>query len=143
MQPVLNIRGRTSRRAAGFTLIELMITITILAIIVGLAVPAYNDYVRKARRAEAVSTIMSAAQYLERCFTQNNDYTACDAPVGDTQDGYYAITVPEFESASFRIEAAPQNAQLNDPCGTYRLDNLGQKSNVNTKTGAVRCWGSN
>ncbi len=145
MQPVFNSPERKRRQIAGFTLIELMITIAILAIIVAIALPAYNEQVRKARRAEAVSTIMSAAQYLERCFTQTNSYVGCTAPEGATQDGYYEITVPEgtLDANSFVIVATPQNAQANDPCGTYTLNNLGQKGNTDTGTGAARCWGSN
>ena len=63
MQPVLNIRGRKPRQTAGFTLIEMMIVIAILAIIIAIAYPAYTEQVRKARRADAVASMMATAQY--------------------------------------------------------------------------------
>jgi type IV pilus assembly protein PilE len=117
---------------------ELMIVIAILAIIVSLAYPAYTEQVRKARRADAVSTLMSTAQYLERCFTQTNSYTGCIEPSGDAADGYYTISMSEYESDTYTIQAAPQGAQTSDPCGTYTLDYLGNKTSGSETD---RCWG--
>lgn len=139
MQPVLNIRGRKPRQTAGFTLIELIFVIAIIAILLALAYPAYTEQVRKARRADAVSSMMAAAQYLERCFTQTNSYTGCDAPVGDAADGFYAITVPTLTATTYTIQAAPLGAQSTDPCGTYTLDYLGNKTPT---ADSKRCWGS-
>jgi len=146
MQPVFSSPGTSPsrvRRLRGFTLIEIMITIAILAVIAAIALPAYTEQVRKARRAEAISTIMAAAQYLERCYTQTNSYTGCTAPTGMTQDGFYQITVPSIDEDSFTIRATPQSAHASDPCGSYTLTNLGQKGNLDTETGAARCWGTN
>lgn len=61
---------------AGFTLIELMFVVAIVAILLALAYPSYVDQVRKARRADATSTLMDRAQVLERCFSRLNTYVA-------------------------------------------------------------------
>ncbi len=124
----------------GFTLIELMMVIAILAIIVAVAIPAYNNQVQKARRADATSALLNGAQQLERCFTRFNAYDAggCPNPAGLTEDGFYNITVNRNET-SFDLSAAPQGVQSSDPCGTFTLDHLGNRG-ADSETD--RCWGS-
>lgn len=123
----------------GFTLIELMITVAILAIIVGIAVPAYNNQVQKSRRADGQSALLSAAQQLERCFTTTNSYAGC-AYTDTSQDGFYAISrLNEDSAATYTLQAAPQGAQAADTeCGTLTLDHLGRKGHAD---GGTRCWG--
>jgi type IV pilus assembly protein PilE len=62
-------------RARGFTLIEMMITVAIIGILASIAYPAYQDYVRRAARADAKAVLMETAQFMERHFTTNNAYT--------------------------------------------------------------------
>ena len=140
MHSVEPIQSGTSgiRRMKGFTLIELMIVITILGIILAIAYPAYTEQVRKARRADAVSSMMAAAQHLERCFTRYNQYNhgSCTSPAGDSIDDYYDITVAR-DTTTFTITATPAGDQVNDPCGTMTLDYLGNKTPAPS---SLRCW---
>ena len=141
MQPVFSIPGTNPsrvRRLRGFTLIEIMVTLAILAIIAAIAYPAYTDQVRKARRADAVSSMMAAAQYMERCFTRFNAYNdaGCKSPAGSSIDNYYAITVART-ATTFTLTATPQGDQANDACGTLTLDYLGNKTPA---PGSNRCW---
>ena len=58
--------GRLSvRRSAGFTLIELMIVLAIVAVLAGWGIPSYREHVARAHRASAVAALYRAAQYLE------------------------------------------------------------------------------
>ena len=59
-------------QARGFTLIELMIVIAVIAVLTALAYPAYQDQVRKSRRAQAKADLVEYAQGAERYFTANN-----------------------------------------------------------------------
>ena len=138
MRTVFTIQRNRASTPRGFTLIEMMIVIAILAVIVALAYPAYTEQVRKARRADAVNTLMSTAQYLERCFTRFNAYNdaSCASPAGDSIDNYYAITVART-ATTFTLTATPQGDQANDPCGTLTLDYLGNKTPA---PGSNRCW---
>lgn len=124
-------------KARGFTLIELMVTIAILAIIAAIAVPIYSSQVEKARRADAVSSLMDAAQQLERCFTRTSTYSGCSVPSASA-DGHYSISAT-VAATSYDLTAAPQGSQSDDPCGSFKLDHLGNKSVTGS---ADRCWGS-
>ena len=124
----------------GFSLVEIVIVVAILAIVVSLALPSYISHVRKARRADATSTLLNSAQQLERCFTRFNAYNdaACSSPVGASADGFYAITAV-IDASTYTLTATPLGAQGSDPCGIFTLDHLGNKTPV---PGVNRCWGS-
>lgn len=65
----MNVSG-----AKGFNLIELMITVVIIAILAGIAYPSYNRYTTQARRADAKSAIMQVSNRLEKFFSYCNSY---------------------------------------------------------------------
>ena len=58
----------------GFTLIEVMITVAVVAILTAVALPSYNEYVRRGQRAEARAALLQAAQFMERVRTERNSY---------------------------------------------------------------------
>ena len=124
----------------GFTLIELMTVLDILAIVLALAYPAYVDSVRKARRADATASLMDRAQSLERCFTRFNAYddASCPDPAGASDDGFYTISIART-ATTYTLTAAPAGDQANDNCGSFTVDYLGNKTPV---PGSNRCWGS-
>lgn len=110
----IQIRGKPRMRhvpVTGFTLVEVMITVVIIGILVGIAYPSYQNYTRQARRADAQSAVMQMANRLEKFFTYCNTYTvsltgawpaSCPpAPAGSglalantlSPDQHYQITV--------------------------------------------------
>lgn len=122
----------------GFTLIETMVVLAIIAVLVALAYPSYIDQVRKSRRAEATSALLENAQILERCFTRVNTYVGCGISTGNTENGYFTISATTLTATTYVLRAAAQGDQLKDPCTTFGLDYLGNKTSA---SGSSRCWG--
>jgi type IV pilus assembly protein PilE len=58
----------------GFTLIEVMITIAIIAILGSIALPSYTSYIARAKRADARTQLLQAAQFMQRFYAANDQY---------------------------------------------------------------------
>jgi type IV pilus assembly protein PilE len=148
----------------GFTLIELMITVAIVALLASIAYPAYLDSVRKGRRAEGRSALLNLLQQQERFYTQTGSYMSFTAGAIDTNgtiaiagvdsdllpipfktksgDGSPAYLLSAAVCTGFTLNecvllsAVPQRA---DPeAGTLTVTTAGAKSCTGTKTSV--CW---
>jgi type IV pilus assembly protein PilE len=146
-----------SRRAGGFTLVELMVTLVVAAILVSIAVPSYQAQVRKSRRTEARNAVMDLATREERYYSVNNTYTNVALELGYGQDnavitdrpvgsGYYTVSVILTASqpaatpptpAGFQITATAAGVQQKDTqCQSFTVDDLGTQ----TSLPATDCW---
>lgn len=133
----------------GFTLIELMIVVTIIAALALIAVPAYNDSVVKARRAEAKTVIEQATQGLERCFTRFAAYNNAGCGVATelnnagitSEDGWYVVTATAMDATSYTLVATAQGTQATDDslCANYGVNQLGTKTVSGSGT-VAKCW---
>lgn len=126
----------------GFTLIELMITVAIIAILAAIALPSYKNYIVKSHRTEAQAAMLSLAQYLESKYNASFSYPAvASIPESLTKPGnvsdYYTISVSIANaSQTYTITAAPITSKQNDTqCGTLTLNEQGVKTP--TTSG---CW---
>jgi len=118
------------RNARGFTLLEVMIAMVIVAILAAVAYPSYIRHVQDARRNEAKTALLDTANRLERCFTEQYSYQADSCPSGSVSVGdYYTLTVTTPSASEYRLEASPKpnSAQAGDRCGTLILDQDGQR----------------
>ena len=104
--------------SSGMTLVELLVVVTIVSILAGIAYPTYRNQVLKSNRTEAKVELMRRVQALEKCFTryrQYDDFVNCpaaeeleDDEVGIvTETGKYRITAMFADSISFELKAAP------------------------------------
>lgn len=111
-------------RSRGFTLIELMIVVGVLAIIAIIALPSYQEQIRKSRRAEAARSVGQLQLELERWRAENPSYADCGAP-GCGSGSYPALPVSDYYTAaissagttSYSVTATPKGAQTGDRCG--------------------------
>lgn len=86
-------RRAPARYVSGFTLIELMITIVIVAILASIAIPSYTAYVERGKRGAARSGLLVAAAFLERNYATNGCYNFTTVAACQTQSGT-AVTLP-------------------------------------------------
>ena len=127
-------------RNHGFTLIELMIVVAIVAILAGIAMPLMNDYINRSRRAEAVGLMGEMQLRLERWRAENPSYDftgAADEFGALPSSAYYTIALEEGDATSYTLKASARGAQTRDTeCAAMTLAVDG---NEETRSPAT-CW---
>jgi len=119
------------QRVRGFTLIELMITVAVVAILAAVAIPSYAEHVRKSRRAQAKADMVETAQLMERYHTVQNTYVGFTLPSTQSpRDGtpQYTLSLGNVSASAFTLTATPGTNQSKDKCGTMTLDQAGRKT---------------
>jgi len=145
------IRQRPRRAPRGFTLIEVMIVVALVAILAAVALPSYQTSVRKARRADARAALVTTAQLMERYSTEHgaSGYstatistlpgpTVVTKPASD--NGHYAISLANLTATTFTLRAVPQGAQSADGCATFTLDERGVRGVSGGTLATTDCW---
>lgn len=144
-------------RASGYTVIEVMLVLVILAILATIALPSYQESILKARRAEGRSALMKGMQQQERYYSLNNTYLEFSSASTDAEAKKFSWFSGETAaSSSYEISAqacegksiqdcvvliaqagTPKvDARHRDPlCGQLRLNSTGEKL-----PDADRCW---
>ena len=149
-----------TRRLNGFSLLELMIAVVVVAILAAIAVPMYQNHVFKSRRTDAQGALSGLANAMERFYTANTTYLgaagtqatpansgapwifAAQSPV-DGANKYYNLTIKNNVTAvSYTLVATPIGAQASD--GVLELDSTGARRWDRNNNGAFgadeNCW---
>ena len=147
-------------KQAGFTLIELMITVTVIAILAAVAIPMYGDYTKRGKITEATSALSDLRIRAERWFADNRTYRP--VPASGTTVGfsttiagarYFAYTCTSGSASTYTCTASPCTG-VNTPTGcpsaggmtgfTYTVDQSNtMASTITGNTGwnsSTTCW---
>ena len=133
------MKTRNLNRKQGFTIIELMIVLVIVAILLGIAYPSYVDYVRKGKRGDAQQTLMNWAVNQEIWRANHATYAGTGDIAAPTGDNYVYRIDGAVTATAYTLQAVAQDDQANDKardgtgCGTLELNQNGQKS-------PASCW---
>lgn len=103
-----------SKRIKGFTIIELMIVIVIVAILVALAYPSYIQYVRKSKRGEAQQLLLNWSINQEIFRSSNTAYADEDDLPPPSHDNYAFSVVGTPTGTTYELQADASGDQEND-----------------------------
>jgi len=141
------------RAHRGFTLVELMVVVAIIAILAAIAVPAFGRYTFRARRVDGQELLLRIANAQERFYATNNHYGSL-SDIGFTgtvtsEKGYYqasfdpAIADGSTSAQTYTAKVTPQDVQATDACGPLTINDAGVKTPLATSTSSAvngSCW---
>lgn len=131
-------------KVMGFSLMEILITVAIVAILAAFAIPSFNHYLLKSHRSDAYTTILSVQMAEERYRSNNSTYGSLAqvwGGVSTTEGGRYTIAVSNVGSTTYTITATAVGGQASDTengtsCATI---SLAYNNGVVTKSPGD-CW---
>lgn len=125
---------------AGFTLVELLIVMAIVAILGVIAVPSYRNYVVGARQNSAQQALLRMAGAMENCYSMNQTYVGCfgtgnsgvnDFLKANDIESYYELSsMTNVTARDFKVAVQAKGGQFNDvafSCQVLAVDRLGRK----------------
>lgn len=138
------------KNSSGFSLIELMITLAIVAILASIAIPSYQKYMMSSRRTDATTMLQRVATAEEQYFFTHNTYTdnANDelglgtGGVIKSNEGYYTIAItPAGSNAVYKLTATPVNGGIqakDSDCTSFVLEHTGKRDS--SPKPIETCW---
>jgi type IV pilus assembly protein PilE len=144
------VRNRIGTAQGGFTLMEVVIAMVIIAVLTAIAIPNYTAYVARGNRAEARANLLEAANWLERWRTERGRYddpaNANNPPPGfpwaqipRTGTAKYTVAIVAAPAA-YTITATATGTMAGDPCTTLSIDQTGQRTFTGGSGSQEICW---
>ena len=142
-----------ARPTAGFTLIELVVALAIVAITMTIAAASYRSHLRRAHRSEAVQALLGAAVDQEKFHLANGRYgDRLDAAAGEeppglpvasrTTGGHYVLAIPNASAVEYRVVASAAGHGGDPACASLSIDESGRRGATEQRgaDSTARCW---
>lgn len=141
----------TRRAVRGFTLVELVIAITVVGILTAIAVPIYTQYVQRSHRNDARLALMRAAQWMERYRTEWGSYRnatnlptvpadmAASPPPGNGKTQYNISLASTLTTFTLTATRNSSGMMKSDSCGELTLTHDGRRGRTGTAS-LEQCW---
>lgn len=128
------------RKARGFTIVEIIIAVAIIGILMAIALPAYQEQMRKGRRADAQAFLADVANKQQQYILDARTYalgatalTDLKAQPSQTVSDFYAVTVTPGAPTippSFTVTATPIAGKAQELDGTLSINEKGEKKRM-------------
>ena len=128
--------------ANGFTVVEVLVVVAIIAILLTLAIPSYQQYLLRGHRAEAIHSILAIAGCQERIRAATGYYDTTRCAGGFTNKRYVFSISPADDprALEFTAMASPRKG-TSDYCGSLGIDQAGRRSIGGEPERLSACWG--
>jgi type IV pilus assembly protein PilE len=123
-------------KAAGFSLLELMIVIVIVAILAAVAYPSYQQHIVRTNRAAAQQYLLEVSSLQHQFILDNRSYATTLATLGSSPataiSDNYTVTITGVNNTAspptFTLQAAPKSGTTQEGSDTLTVNHLGQKN---------------
>lgn len=128
----------------GFTLLELIVTISLIGVLTALAYPSYQHYLLRGYRNDGKTALLDLGNRMEEYYLKNNSYQGATlanvGESGNSTQGYYQLVIASTTPTYYLLYAVPAQTNVKqDECGTLSYDSLGIKGSLD-KDNAGSCW---
>ena len=144
------VRKLDGMAQGGFTLIEVIVAMLIIAVLTAIAIPNYRAYVARGNRAEARANLLEAANWMERWRTERGRYDD-PANVNNPPPGFPWAQIPRVggpkynvavvaTAATYTITATAIGPMAGDACATLSIDQTGLRTFTGGAGSQELCW---